>query len=73
MVQALTGWIGPHQRRMLAAQLAHVEFLDEQIAALDREIAERMRPYEAILERMDALDGLARRTSEEILAEMAST
>lgn len=70
LVQALTGLIGPHQRRLLAAQLAHVEFLDEQIAALDREIAERMRPYEAILERMDELDGLARRTSEEILAEI---
>jgi transposase len=36
--QALTGLIRDHHRRMLAIQLAHIDFLDEQIEALSGEI-----------------------------------
>lgn len=68
--QALHGMVGPHQRRLLAAQLRHVEFLEEQIDALDEEIAERMRPHQALLERLDGIDGVARRTAEEVVTEI---
>jgi transposase len=37
--QALTGLVRDHHRRMLAIQLAHIDFLDEQIEALSAEIA----------------------------------
>jgi transposase len=36
--QALTGLVREHHRRMLAIQLAHIDFLDEQIEALSGEI-----------------------------------
>ena len=36
--QALTGLVREHHRRMLAIQLAHIDFLDEQIEALSAEI-----------------------------------
>jgi transposase len=36
--QALTGLVRDHHRRMLAIQLAHIDFLDEQIEALSAEI-----------------------------------
>ena len=36
--QALTGVVRAHHRRLLAIQLAHVDFLDEQIATLSAEI-----------------------------------
>jgi len=36
--QALTGVVRAHHRRLLAIQLAHVDFLDEQIATLSEEI-----------------------------------
>jgi transposase len=36
--QALTGIVRPHQRFLLATQLAHIDFLDEQVAAVSREI-----------------------------------
>jgi transposase len=36
--QALTGVVREHHRRLLAIQLAHVDFLDEQIATLSEEI-----------------------------------
>jgi transposase len=36
--QALTGLVRDHHRRLLAIQLAHIDFLDEQIEALSAEI-----------------------------------
>jgi transposase len=36
--QALTGLVGAHHRRLLAMQLAHIDFLEEQIEALSAEI-----------------------------------
>src|ERR671933_1843399 len=37
--RALEGHVRPHQRFMLVQHLAHIDFLDEQIAAFDRQIA----------------------------------
>jgi transposase len=36
--KALTGLVGPHHRFLLAKQLAHIDFLDEQIADISAEI-----------------------------------
>lgn len=67
--RALHGLIGPHQKLLLAAQLEHIDFLNRQIARLDQEIAERMRPFEEDLELLDTIPGVGRRAAEEILAE----
>lgn len=40
--RALTGVVRPHQRFLLAQQLAHVDFLDDQIGALNAEIARQV-------------------------------
>jgi transposase len=40
--QALTGLVRDHHRQLLAMQLAHIDFLDEQIDALDAEITHRL-------------------------------
>jgi transposase len=37
--KALTGLVGPHHRFLLAKQLAHIDFLNEQIADIGAEIA----------------------------------
>jgi transposase len=44
--QALTGVVRDHHRLVLATQLAHIDFLDEQIEALSRAIVERMQALE---------------------------
>ena len=67
--QALTGSVGPHQRYLLTQQLRHIEFLEQQIQELDREVAERMRPFEAAIQQLDRAPGLGRRAVEQILAE----
>lgn len=69
LVEALEGVVGPHQRLMLATQLQHVDCLDQQIARLDKEIEVRMRPFAEPLERVDEMDGMGRRTAEEVLVE----
>lgn len=66
---ALHGLIGPHQRGLLAAQLRHIEFLEQEIARLDQEIGARMRPFEEPLAQLDEITGVGRRVAEEVLAE----
>jgi transposase len=69
--QALRGCFGAHQRFLIAQQLAHIDFLDETIEQLSAEIAERMRPLEEAIERLETIPGVGRRTAEAILAEIS--
>ena len=66
--RALHGMLGPHQRMLLSAQLEHIDFLDGQIAKVDAEIGERMRPFEEDLRRLETVPGVGRKTSQEILS-----
>jgi transposase len=68
--RALRGRMGEHQRFLLAQALAHVDFLDEQIARLDAEVAERTRPFEAAIARLDTIPGVSRRVAEILVAEI---
>jgi transposase len=70
--RALTGRMGDHQRFLLAQQLAHVDVLDEQIARLDAEVAERTRPVEAAIARLDTIPGVSRRVAEILVAEIGT-
>jgi transposase len=45
--QALTGLVRDHHRQLLALQLAHIDFLDEQIEALSAEITRRLAALSA--------------------------
>ena len=68
--RALTGRVGPHQRFLLARQLTHIAFLDEQIAEVGAEIAERLRPFAEAVARLDGIPGVGRATAEVLLAEI---
>jgi transposase len=68
--QALAGRVGTHQRFLLAQQLAHLDFLDEQIDRVSAEIAERMRPFEQALTLLDTIPGVARRGAQVLVAEL---
>jgi transposase len=68
--QALRGCFGAHQRFLIAQQLAHIDFLEETIEQLSAEIAERMRPLEEAIERLETIPGVGRRRAEAILAEI---
>lgn len=68
--QALSGRVRSHHRFMLAQHLAHIDFLDEAIAELDRQIAEQMRPFAAALATWDSLPGINQRIAEILVAEL---
>jgi transposase len=70
--RALAGRVGAHQRFLLAHQLAHLDSLDELIERLSAEIAERLRPVEALVARLDAIPGVGRRTAEVLVAEVGT-
>lgn len=72
LVAALRGRMSAHQREMLQWQLQHVGFLDEQIARLDAKVAERLRPFEQEIKRLDSIPGVSQRTAEVILAEVGA-
>ena len=70
--QALTGRMGVHQRFLLARQLAHISFLDEQIEQVSAEIAERLRPFQELIDRLDVIPGVGRRIAEVVIAEIGT-
>jgi transposase len=70
--RALTGRFGAHQRFLVAQQLAHVDDLDAAIAALDAEVAARLRPCAAEVARLDAIPGVGQRTAELLVAEVGT-
>ena len=70
--RALKGIMGPHQRMMLSEQCRHIEYLDEAIARLNREIKERTRPFHEALELMETIPGVGRQSAEHIIAEIGT-
>lgn len=67
---ALQGKLTPHHRIQLEELLQLIATLDHAIARFDREVAERLRRFDALIERMDAVTGLSRRSIEVLLGEL---
>lgn len=70
--QAMTGRFTAHHRFMLIQHLSHIDYLDEQIAKLDAEIADQMRPFQAAVDRWDQLPGINQRSGQVIVAEVGA-
>jgi len=70
--RALSGRFAAHQRFSVGQQLAHIDYLDEVIERLSAQVAERLAPFDTMIERLDAIPGIARRTAEILLAEIGS-
>jgi len=68
--EALQGLIGPHQRFLLKTHLSHIDFLEDEIAQLDKEVSERLSHLKDTIERLDEIPGIGRKTAEEIIAEI---
>ena len=70
--EALEGVMGSHQRFMLATQLRRLSVLDADVENLDAEVARRVGPHKDVLEAMDTIPGVGRRTAETIVAEIGT-
>ncbi|GFP30325.1 hypothetical protein HKBW3S44_00240 [Candidatus Hakubella thermalkaliphila] len=67
--RALRGLLDQHQRKLLAPQMRHIEFLDQEIEDLSEEIKKRMHPFEEAIALVDEIPGIGRRVAEQVLAE----
>ena len=70
--EALEGVMGSHQRFMLGTQLRRLSTLDADIERLDDEVARRVGPHKDVLEAVDTIPGVGRRTAETIVAEIGT-
>jgi len=68
--EALTGRVRSVHRMLLGLYLKQVELIDEQIAALEREISQVMLPYKSNIERLGEIPGLGADSAQQIIAEM---
>ena len=69
---ALTGQVDAHQRFLLRRHLEQIEGLAAALVDVSAEIAERMRPSEALIARLDAIPGIGRYVAEALLAEIGT-
>jgi transposase len=67
---ALEGRVKPHHRFILQELLSQIESLDATITKFDEQIQAYCRPFEAAVERLDTIPGVARETAEIIVAEI---
>lgn len=70
--RALAGRFAPHQRFLLAQQLAHIDQLEANIGAVEAEIEERMRPFAAQIEALDGIPGVGAITAHAMIAEIGT-
>jgi transposase len=67
---ALEGRFDRMHALWIGSILAHIDFLDEQIAGLTEMIAEQIVPFEKAVELLCTIPGVQRRTAEAIIAEI---
>jgi hypothetical protein len=66
------GHFDEHHRLWIGAILAHIDFLDDQIARLSVMIEEQIRPFASQVELLCTITGIQRRGAECILAEIGA-
>lgn len=67
---ALAGRFRAHHAFLVSQLLAHLDYLDEAMAAVTSRVEELTAPFREIQTRLDAIPGVNRRTTEVILAEI---
>ena len=70
--KALAGTVKAHHRFMLMQHLSHIDYLDEAIERLDKEIADKIHPFEAAVAMWDSLPGIGPRLAQIIVAEVGA-
>ncbi len=70
--RALEGRFAAHHQFLVGRILAHLDYLDESIAACGQRIEEVMRPFAPVLERLKTIPGVKQRTAEVIVAEIGT-
>ncbi len=68
--EALHGRFRPHHQFLLEQILSHIDFLDEMIESVSKEVENRMGPFLKEIELLKTTTGIQQRVAENILSEM---
>jgi transposase len=72
LVDALTGRVQPMHREMLALQLQRLQLIDQQMAQLNRMIAQAMKSHQDAVIRLAEVPGLGVDSAQQIIAEVGA-
>jgi len=70
--EALQGRFRPHHRFLLGQILSHLDFLDEAIGEMSKEVEKRLDPFLQEIELLKTIPGVKQRMAEVILAEIGA-
>lgn len=70
--KSLNGLIKHHQKMLLSIQLNHIDFLDKHIVDISKEIDERLKDEQEIIELLDELPGIGKKSAEYIISEIGT-
>jgi transposase len=68
--QALEGRFRPHQRFLLGQILSHLDYLDEAIEILSKEVENRLTPFTEQVKLLDTIPGVDQKVAQAIVAEI---
>jgi len=69
---ALAGRFRGHHAFLVSQMLGHLDYLDEAIATVTTQIEEVLRPFAAVVTRLDTIPGISRRVAEVVVAEIGT-
>jgi len=72
LAQAVVGRFTPHPDFLLTEHLSQLDYLEEAVARVSAEIAQRLQAEQEALELLDTIPGVGRRAAEIILAEIGT-
>lgn len=70
LVEALTGHVTPHQRRLLKLHLDLIERLEAAVGDVDAQLGEALAPFHEAVERVDGVPGIDTIVAQAILGEI---
>jgi transposase len=70
LVEALTGHVTPHQRRLLKLHLDLIERLEAAVAEIDAQLGDALAPFREAVDRLDAIPGIDIVVAQAILGEI---
>jgi transposase len=70
LVESLEGRLNQDDRWVMRQLWEQLEYLEDEISRYDDQIKEKMSSYEELIERLDTIDLIERRSAENILAEI---
>lgn len=70
LIEALTGHVTRHQRRLLKLHLTVIEQLETGVADVDTQLGEALAPFREAVNRVDAVPGIDRIVAQAVLGEI---